>query len=455
MKPLILICDDNADLLRSLQLSLRNQFEVHTSSTVMAAKSLVSKHEYDAAVIDLSFEGQEQDGVDLLDHMNKKSPSTFLLILSGDSSTKRVVQAHRQRHFAFIYKDKDFFEPLLLALNRSVQIKDAQEKRASGRYLTRSPNVKSVLEMADRILRANSDSAILILGETGTGKEFLAKHIATQQGKALVAANMASVPKETAESVLFGHERGAFTGAVTNKIGLIESASGGIFFLDEIGESSPAVQAKLLRVLQEKEVQPLGATRARKIHVRFIAATHRNLDAMVEEGSFRLDLLQRLNTFVLRLPTLKERPEDILLYTEIFLEEATEGEAHYTVTPEGVQALLSYSWPGNVRELKSVIQRIVILSPRRVVDAEAVRDALHLGKEESPGEVSRVAAVSANIKRDELLRALDESNGNKRMAAQKLKISEATIYRWIQEFGVASYRSNTSPSAKQTQEATR
>lgn len=451
-KPLILICDDNSDLLRSLQLSLRNQFEVHTSSTVMAAKALAGKHDYDAAVIDLNFEGQEHDGVDLVGHMNQESPGTFLLILSGDPSTKRVVQAHRQRHFAFIYKDKDFFEPLLLALNRAVQLKEAREKRSPGKYLTRSPAVKHVLEMADRILRANTDSAILILGETGTGKEFLAQHIAAQMGKPLVAANMASIPKDTAESVLFGHERGAFTGAVTNKVGLIETANGGIFFLDEIGESSSAVQAKLLRVLQEKEVQPLGSTRTRKVQVRFIAATHRNLDTMVGDGAFRLDLLQRLNTFVLRLPTLKERPEDILLYTELFLEEAAEDQAGFSITPDGVQALLSYSWPGNIRELKSVIQRIVILSPRRVVDEKAVHDALCMGREESPEITGRVAALSANLKRDELLRALEESKGNKRMAAQKLKISEATIYRWIQEFGLASFKSSGIPHGKDLQQ---
>jgi DNA-binding NtrC family response regulator len=274
------------------------------------------------------------------------------------------------------------------------------------------------------------------LGETGSGKEFLAQHIAQGLKKRLVAANMGSIPRETAESVLFGHERGAFTGAVTNKIGLIESADGGIFFLDEIGECSPAVQAKLLRVLQEREVQPLGSNKTRKIHVRFIAATHQDLNTMVEDGRFRLDLLQRLNTFVLRLPPLRERLEDILLYANLFLEQAAEGDRPYSITPDGEATLLAHTWPGNIRELKNVIERIVVLSNKRVIDAETVNGAISMGRKLENAPAGRMEAVQSNFRRDEIIKALRETQGSKRQAAIRLGVSEATLYRWIGDLGL-------------------
>jgi DNA-binding NtrC family response regulator len=436
-RPLILICDDDPEVLKSLQLGLRSQFEIHTAQQVPQAKALASRHDYDAAVIDLNFEGQELDGIHLLDHLSRKSPGTYLIVLSGDTSVKRVVEANRRRLFEFILKEGEFFENLILSLKRVTQLKFAREEQSIRRYVSNSPKVKDVLQKADRILRAKTDSSILIFGETGSGKEFLAQHIALNLKKPVVAANMASIPRETAESILFGHERGAFTGAISNKIGLIEAADGGIFFLDEIGECSPAIQAKLLRVLQEKEVQPVGSNKSRKVRVRFLAATHRDLDAMVAGGEFRLDLLQRLNTFVLRLPPLRERPEDILLYTDLFLAECADEGRRYSVAPDGVQCLLEYNWPGNIRELRSVIQRIVVLSNKLVLDSETVTAAIDLGK--LPTARKPFEAVQESVRRDELMKALVETGGNRRLASKKLGVSQATIYRWIQDFGLGTF----------------
>ena len=442
-KPLVLLADDDSSLARALHLSLGSAFDVHTASTVPQAKALASRNEYDIAVIDLNFEGQDLDGVDLIDHLSRENPGTFLVVLSGDKSVQRVVQAMRRKLFEFVHKEGDFFESLLGVLNRAAQLRRAKAERATKKYLTESPAVLDVLAKVDRILRSQSDASILILGETGSGKEFLAQHIALGMKRKLVAANMASIPRETAESALFGHERGAFTGAVTNKIGLIEAANNGIFFLDEVGECSPSVQAKLLRVLQEKEVTPVGATAARRVRVQFLAATHRNLDQMASEGTFRLDLLQRLNTFVLRLPSLRERPEDILLYANFFLNEfSEEGEARFTIAADGAQALLSYQWPGNIRELRSVIQRFAVLSTRSVLDANAVREAIGGSCTVVSVSSGKLEVLNANMRREALVKALSESNGNKRMAARALGIGEATLYRWVQEFGLKSLADN-------------
>ncbi|MCM2279273.1 MAG: sigma-54 dependent transcriptional regulator [Oligoflexia bacterium] len=417
--PLLLICDDDPEILKSLNLSLRSRFEVHAASTIVQAKALAARFQYDIAIIDLHFEGQEHDGVHLIDHMSQKSPGTYLIVLSGDDSVKRIVEAMRRKLFEFVHKEKDgdYFDSLLPALNRAAQLTRARKEKAVFRYLSESPKVRELLEKVERIVRVQSDASILILGETGSGKEFLAQHIALGLKKKLVAANMGSIPRETAESVLFGHERGAFTGAVANKIGLIESADGGIFFLDEIAECSPSVQAKLLRVLQEREVQPLGSNKTRKVNVRFIAATHQDLNQMVEERLFRLDLLQRLNTFVLRLPPLRERLEDILLYANLFLEQAAEKERPYSITADGEAAFLAYTWPGNIRELRNVIERIVVLSNKHVIDAQMVAKAIAMGQRHESATASRVETAETNVRRDEVLKALQETNGNKRQAA--------------------------------------
>ncbi|HLE12706.1 MAG: hypothetical protein A2504_16915 [Bdellovibrionales bacterium RIFOXYD12_FULL_39_22] len=436
-KPSLLICDDDSEILQTLHLSLKSSYDIQTSNSVEKAKLLAIKHEFDAAIIDLNFEGQEYDGIHLLDFLTKNSPGTFLIVLSGDTSTRRVIEASRRRLFEFIVKEKNFFTLLLSALKKATQIKVANREQAQAKYLTQSTVVKDMLRKVDTILRSNSEAPILILGETGTGKEFLAQHIAMNLKIKAVTANMGCIPKDMAESILFGHEKGAFTGAVANKIGLIEAAHGGLFFLDEVGESPSAVQTKLLRVLQEKEVQPLGSLRSRKVDVRFIAATNRNLDQMVSDGDFRLDLLQRLNTFVLKLPALRERPEDIIYYANLFIQELSHNGARFYLTPDGEQALLSHRWPGNIRELRNVIERIVVLSPKMSIDQNVVVEALQTGQLPSEVEIKTVEIVETNARREEVIKALTEYNGNKRKAAVSLGVSEATLYRWLKEFDLS------------------
>lgn len=436
LKPKILVCDDDAEILRTLHLSLRSSFDVVTANSVGKAKKLVCEDDFDAAVIDLNFEGQEEDGIHLLDFMNKESAGTFLIVLSGDTSTRRIVEATRRKHFQFIVKDEGCYDNLSNALKNATQLSMASRMQAQTKYLTLSTAVKKVLKEVERIIKSPSESPILILGETGTGKEFLAQHIALNLKMKAVTANMGCIPKEMAESILFGHERGAFTGAVANQTGLIETAHNGIFFLDEVGECSSSVQTKLLRVLQEKEIQPLGSNKVKKIKTRFIAATHRDLNKLAVDGTFREDLLNRLNTFILTLPPLRERPEDIIFYANLFIEERSQGRERFFLTPDGENELLAHRWGGNIRELRNVIERIIVLSNRTTIDRAAVAEAIGYGHSANEPVLARAEVVETNARKDEVIKTLTEFNGNKRKAAVSLGISEATLYRWINDLGI-------------------
>lgn len=434
VKPLILLCDDDLEILKTLSLSLKSSFEIICCNTVNEAKKLIRNNEYDAAIIDLNFEGQELDGINLLDYFNQKSPETFLIVLSGDTSVKRAIEATRRKLFEFIIKEENYFDKLLSSLHSATQLSIAKKRSLAQKYLTQSPAIKDILKKVDTIIKSQTDAPILILGETGTGKEFLAQHIAINSQMPISSTNMAAIPKEIAESVLFGHTKGSFTGAMNDKVGLIESANNGIFFLDEIGECSLQIQSKLLRVLQEKEVQPLGSSKTKKIKVRFIAATHCNLQNMVEESTFRQDLYQRLNTFVFVIPPLRERPEDIIFYSKLFLENDENTTDTFFITEDGEAALLSYSWPGNIRELKSVITRICVLSSKLEIDAVVVREAIGLGNKTVCKQIQKAEIVENNALKEELIKAVMKHNGNKRHAARLLGISEATLYRKIKDF---------------------
>lgn len=433
-KAKVLICDDDSDLLLSLRLSLQLDYEVKTCQSVNQAKTILDKEDFEIVIVDLNFVGQEYDGLHLLEFLNQNHPTIFPIILSGDTNVKRIVEAHRRRYFDFILKDENFFDVLKISLKRASYLQISKRK-TTDTYLTQSPRVQKVLAEAQRIL-SKTDASILILGESGTGKEILTRHIANKLGQRLVSANMASIPRETAESELFGHEKGAFTGAVSSRVGLIEQSHGGLFFMDEVGECTLSLQAKLLRVLQEKEVLPMGSAKPRTLKVRFIAATNRNLESMVESSEFRLDLLQRLNTFTLTLPALRERPEDIIFYAEKFLNEFAESNQSFQITPSGFNALTSYSWSGNIRELKNVIQRIVVLSDKTTIDDVVVNKAI--GKPQTKEKSgSSLDKKQADFKKEELLKTLEECRGNRRKAAQQLEVSEPTIYRWLKEMGLS------------------
>jgi DNA-binding NtrC family response regulator len=433
MKPKVLIVDDDRELLESAELLLADLYDLKTASSVEKAKAILLQNEFDVVVVDLNFEGQEEDGIALLDFIGKRVPDVEVIVLSGDKVTARVVEATKRNLVDFVPKSGEYEAALKIAINRGLEKKRVRsEKLSTNNFLTNSPKMKSLLRIVHKIAASHGGFPILIYGETGSGKEVLAKYISGLLGKHMVAANMANIPRQMAESELFGHLKGAFTGAVTNKAGLIEQAHNGVFFLDELGECDLQVQAKLLRAIQEKELQPLGAVKNKRVEVRFFAATNCDLDAMVRAGTFRADLLQRLNTFPLRIPPLRERPEDIVLYTNHFLAEFL-GNRPFTVTSCGVAELLAYRWPGNVRELRNIIERMTILTDKRTIDSALVKLALSLAATNDDG---RAAVEASNQKRSEILAVLEMENGNRTRAAARMGVHAITLQRWLKRYGI-------------------
>ncbi|MCM2349724.1 MAG: sigma-54 dependent transcriptional regulator [Bacteriovoracaceae bacterium] len=430
MNSKILLVDDDRDILETNKYLLSDTYEVEIAASVKDAKAILIKKVIDVAVVDLNFEGQDQDGLSLIDYIQEEMPSTSLIVLSSDHDTRRVVEAMRRPLIDFITKDEESETSIRSAITQALTKKKNTLKKDEFEFKTKSPLMKKKLFMVNQVLASNSSAPILILGESGTGKEYLAKFIASKLGKRLVAANMASIPKETAESELFGHKRGSFTGANSDKIGLLDHANNGVFFLDEIGDCSEAIQAKLLRVIQEKEILPVGGVTPKKIDIRFVAATHRDLDYMVSNESFRLDLLQRINTFTFEIPPLRERPEDIEYYARQFIEELTQGE-FFRIDVSGLEMLKKHNWPGNVRELRNVIERVVVYSHRRSLDSDSVISALN----KTPAEVT-YTSESKVYSCEEIIQALKQANGNRTKAAALLEVHKTTLHRWIKKFNL-------------------
>ena len=440
-KPRILLVDDDVRVLATAELVLKNAYAIKTASSVSGAKVILKGGEIDVAVIDLNFEGHDQDGLQLIDWMSSINSRVQIVVLSGDTKTDRIVGATRRNIVDFITKTGNYNQELRVAIDRAYErsqkgkIALAQDKGAI--YLTRSPKVKAMLGQIDRIAENESECSIFISGESGTGKEILSQHIAARFGKKVTPSNMAGVPETTAESYLFGHMKVSFTGATENQTGMIEQAHNGIFFLDELGDCSLGVQAKLLRAIQEKEIQPLGAKSQKKINVRFIAATNKNIPQMIEQGLFRLDLFQRLNTICLHIPALRERPEDIEYYLNLFLDEFSKNKP-FTVRASGLEAFLKHPWHGNIRELRSTVERMCIIAPSRILDSELALSVLAV--DQTPMIQIGRAFVNDERTRGEVLLALEKTHGNRTSAAALLDIHRSTLIRYISKFGIGKMR---------------
>lgn len=430
----ILLVDDDVELLRTTELLLKGSYSVRTAASVPAAKQIINQNDFDLVISDLNFEGHEFDGNNLIEWLAKSHPRVPVIVLSGDRDTGRVVLATQHSNkLDFVVKSARFHDELRIAIARAQNLKK-RDATAPNAFLTNSQAIKDYLNLLQKPSFRESSCPVLITGETGTGKEEFAKCIAGLLGKKIVAANMGAIPRETAESELFGHKKGAFTGADRDKTGLITAAHGGIFFLDEIGEAGPDIQVKLLRVLQDKAVQPVGAVTSHKVDVRFISATNRNLRELACEGRFREDLLNRIDTITFCLPPLRERKEDIPLYAHLFLAEAI-GSNNYSLNAGAVEALLEYKWPGNVRELRNVIQRMHVLGGSSAFGASEVRTAVvNMSKN------SRIYAridESKKLTYSEVLLTLEKSGGNQCKAAELLNVHRTTLNRFCKSHGLS------------------
>lgn len=438
-RPRILLVDDDVRLLRVLTLRLESEgYSVAVAENGEQARMRLDDSEPDFMIADLRM--PDMDGIMLLESVQARRPGLPVAILTAHGDIPDAVRATQAGAVDFLIKPARS-DLLLDCIRRHLHFPNERPdgqvaSRWAPEILTQSPAMRTVLENARRIARL--DPAVLITGPSGSGKELLARAIhggSSRRSRAFVAINCAAVPPDLLESELFGHKRGAFTGAHSDQPGLFRAADGGTVLLDEIGDMPPLLQVKLLRVLQEREVRPVGEVRSIPVDVRVISATHRDLDQLVRQGRFREDLYYRLNVVELRLPPLSERREDIPLLVAARLRELGEqGGARRVCSPEAMELLLAARWPGNVRQLFNVVERTAALSPGRVISVELVRKALG----EPDAAVAPLDEARDVFIKDYLMQTLRIAEGNVSRAARLAGRNRTDFYKLMRRYGVQS-----------------
>ena len=448
----LLIVDDDDDFRGTLVRRLsRREHSVHDAATGEQATKLAGETKFDVALVDLNL--PDMTGIALIPRLKEANPHCQIVMLTGDGSIETAVAAMKSGAYDYVTKPCAFAELEVLlrrACERSqlgrenVQLRAALKHSAAGSEIVgQSAAIQKVLRLIERA--GPSHSPVLIDGESGTGKELVARALhrcSPRHEKPLVAINCAALPESLLESELFGHEKGAFTGAVTAKMGLFEVADGGTLFIDELAELAGALQAKLLRVLQDGRIRRVGATKETQVDVRVVAATNRNLAEQVHSGKFRSDLYYRLNVITITLPPLRERRDDIPLLIEHFLNlPAPRG---WDVTEAVRRALYSYSWPGNIRELANVIERAKILADDQRIDLDHLPEAIfdptefESGASTQPTVSTRTDDLSV-LEHERVAAVLEREGGNKARAAKALGISRRSLYRLIEKYGLGPW----------------
>jgi two-component system response regulator HydG len=447
----VLVVDDESGILDTLRILFRSEgYDVAVASSGRAAMTALEEERPDLVLSDIRMPGST--GLDVLSRVRELDPELPVILMTAQASLSSAIRAVNEG--AYHYIQKPFANDELLAIcRRAVEARQLKvenrrlkkeirrrDRSLDGRPIGRSRPFTEVVELAETV--APTDSTVLISGESGTGKEVVAQYIHRLSDRAdgpFLSINCGALPESLLESELFGHTKGSFTGAVKDRDGLLVAAHGGTFFLDEIGEMSPATQVKVLRAIQEREVIPVGATQAVPVDVRIIAATNRDLEEELRKGTFRTDLYYRLNVIQLRLPPLRDRREDIDLLARHFLERLAEreGSAPRELADETLEALRHYDWPGNVRELENALERAAVVAgggilapdslPERVVERPEVR----LVDEASPPNPTMEV-----IERAYIHWVLEAEGGNKTRAAEVLGIDPSTLYRKLNRYGL-------------------
>ena len=444
----ILIVDDEESMVQFLSILLSKEgYEVHVARSGRDALQRAEEENFDVVVTDIKMPG-EIDGLGVLSGVKKIDPSIPVVIRTAFASQKSAIDALNRGAYQYLEKSAKNDEIRLVIKNalamRRVQSENVLLKRQikksddAKEIIGHSEQIRKVLKLVEKV--ADSDSTILIVGESGTGKELIAKRIHYLSRRAdgpFVSINCGALPKDLLESNLFGHVKGSFTGAVRDQEGLLAVAGGGSFFLDEVGETLPATQVKLLRALQEREIIPVGGTKPRKIDVRLIAATNADLEKGVAENRFRADLFYRLNVIQVRLPALRERKDDIEEMVEHFLKKLTVGKEPKTVSKEARDALLAYDWPGNVRELENVIERAVILTENGVITPQDLPErVVQGGKGRGSLVIDNPTMTLEELEREYILKVLHHTGGQKKRASEVLGINPSTLYRKLLAYGL-------------------
>jgi DNA-binding NtrC family response regulator len=447
----ILIIDDEPVLQDVLATVLRREgFQVVQATTAAEGLRQAEEGEVDLVLLDLML--PDKPGLEVLRELKGRDPETVVVVITAYSSVETAIAAMREGAFHYIAKPFKNQEVVLTVRKGLEQRRLRTENRdlrqrleGLGTMVWRSQAMERVIGLVRRA--APSRSNILLTGESGTGKELLARAIHQLSPRvegSFVVVNTGSVPTDLLESTLFGHMRGAFTGAVANRRGLFEVADSGTIFLDEIGTITPPTQAKLLRVIQEREFIPVGGEQTVKVDVRIIAATNADLPRMVAEGTFREDLFYRLNVITIELPPLRKRPDDIPALVNQFLRRFAEENAKpaLALTPRALDVLMGYSWPGNVRQLENVIERAVVLCPGDVIDMDLLPGEV-LAPQSPPAAKLPAEGVGLKDAVNAYTRALIEASlarcgGVQRRAAQMLSVRPSTLNEMIRRLGIAA-----------------
>ena len=441
----ILAVDDDETFLKSLAKILAlNKFEIVLANTPYRAIDLLKENNFDALLTDVKMPGM--NGIELQKKISGMKPGLPVIAISGQSNIPIAIEMIKNGAYDFLEKpvdDEKLISTLLKAIEHSQLLEEKKflfhELEENYRVIGKSNAVKQIIEKINII--APTDARVLITGETGTGKELVAwalHHNSLRKNKPYLKINCASIPGELLESELFGHRRGSFTGADKDRMGKFIAANNGTLFLDEIGDMDILLQSKLLRVLEENEVTVIGDNLPKKIDVRIIAATNKNLQRETEEGRFREDLFHRINVFQIHIPPLRERKEDILPLAYHFLRKFADSynKSVLSISSQVEGLLLNYNWKGNVRELKNIIEKLVILSKGREITIEDY--FLATGNQENPSVEgwSSLKKAKEDFEKKLILKTLAETDWKISLAAEKLNIERTNLFKKMKKYGI-------------------
>jgi len=441
----ILIADDDEDFCRVFgQMLTMKGYRVDSVSAVGDIVKMLNNKQYDLLTLDLDWENEDISGLNIYSQVREIDPFLPVLIITGHASIPTAVEATRMGAFDYIEKMTAREKTLLIIKNaietgRLKRLNNAflNEIRAKHLFVGESKPIIDLLEKVQKV--APTDSTVLISGESGTGKELIARqlHYHSKRGhNSFVPVDSGTLSDNLAESELFGHRRGAFTGAVADRKGLFEEAEGGTLFFDEISNASMSVQAKLLHVLQEREYRPVGMNNMRACNVRIISATNRDLNDLVKNGQFRDDLFYRLKVIDINIPPVRERKEDIPLLADHFmkLKSRQHSGSPKSLTPDAVNLLLDYDWPGNVRELENTIERIVILGSEDKISAEDVKGILGSIWLDKDSSLKSLSEMTHAFRRECIIKAISLADGRIAKAAEILEVDRTHLYKLINEY---------------------
>lgn len=439
----VLVIDDDAQIRAGLALYLKGRLghTVLEAATLAEGRTLQGTEDPDLTIVDYYL--PDGTALDLIDAARERGSAEAIIVLTGLGSIELAVRAIKAGAEQFLTKPVDL-ESLGILVRRTLESRRDRRQRAlsavtaqdgANPFLGSSPRIRAIREMAEAVL--DSEAPVVVLGETGTGKGVLARWLhahSPRRNEPFVDLNCAGLSHELVESELFGHRRGAFTGAVGNKPGLLEVADGGSLFLDEIGDLELAVQPKLLKVLEDGSFRRVGDISSRSANVRLIAATHKNLGAMVQAQKFRQDLLFRINTLVFELPPLRERGEDLSEFVQVLLAELARKKGRVTpsLSPDALELLGRYGWPGNIRELRNVLERALLFTKGDVLD----RTTLRFDRSLDPEDKETWALTLDEAERKHIVGVLRRAGGQVEKAAQVLALSRSSLYAKLKKYGI-------------------